>query len=66
MPEVISQREIIITPLTTSISQQSTMEARATHDLEQPPPPYDIAILLPVKEHNCADFPPPTYENAVR
>ncbi|KAK6624958.1 hypothetical protein RUM43_005249 [Polyplax serrata] len=60
----ISEGDIFIDPLTTSISRQSTMEARNSHEVELPPPPYDIAILLPVK--GCADYPPPSYENAVR
>ena len=60
------QREMIITPVTANLSQQSTIESRSNHDLEQPPPPYEIAILLPNKKHNFVDYPPPTYENAIR
>ncbi|EEB12381.1 hypothetical protein Phum_PHUM174970 [Pediculus humanus corporis] len=66
IPEVMPQREMIITPVTANLSQQSTIESRSNHDLEQPPPPYEIAILLPNKKHNFVDYPPPTYENAIR
>lgn len=66
IPEVTPQRDMVITPITTSSLQQSTLEVRLNRDLEQPPPPYHIAILLPVKENICTEFPPPTYENAVR
>lgn len=65
IPEPLPHREEVILTVNNSSPQNAVM-VNVAPEVEQPPPPYHIAILLPPKETCPEDIPPPCYENAVR